>query len=127
MSHSVNDNELKTHAELSERLLPIDKWTDIGRNTLMVILIAVTVWAGCSLMRHLIVLSLDWLFHTADVYRSENILFGAGVILVVMITGGILRGILLLRPAWKDSEGDGIDNVLVRYYKTYEGSGDDPT
>ena len=126
MSHSVNDNEIKTHAELSERILPIDKWTDIGRNTLMVILISATVWAGCSLMRHLIVLCLDWLFHTADVYRSENILFGAGVILVVMIAGGILRGILLLRPAWKDSEGDGIDNVLVRYYKTYEGSGDDP-
>ncbi len=29
MSHGVNDNEIKTQAELSERLLPIDKWTDI--------------------------------------------------------------------------------------------------
>ena len=126
MSHSVNDNGMKTQAELSERSLPIDEWSDIGRNVLLIILISGTVWAGCSLMKYLIELSLDWLFHTADVYSSENILFGAGFILVVMIAGGILRGFLLLRPAWKDSEGDGIDNVLLKYHKTYEGSGADP-
>jgi CIC family chloride channel protein len=126
MDHGIKDSEKKSHAELSERLLPIDKWTDIGRKTLLVIIISVTVWAGCSLMHHLIVIGLEWLFHTADVYRSENVLFGAGVILAVMLAGGILRGVLLLRPEWKDSEGDGIDNVLIKYHKTYEGSGDDP-
>ena len=54
MSHSVNNNEMKTHAELSERALPIDEWSDIGRNVLLIILISVTVWAGCSLMKNLI-------------------------------------------------------------------------
>ena len=126
MQEGPKDTEKISHAELTEQLLTIDKWTDIGRKTLLVIIISFTVWACCSLMHHLIVLNLEWLFHTADVYRSENFLLGAGVILVVMLIAGILRGVLLLRPAWRDSEGDGINNVLMRYHETYKGNGDDP-
>lgn len=126
MNHGPRDSEKKSHAELSERLLALDRWTDIGRKTLLVAIVSFTVWAGCSLMRHLIEIGLHWLFQTAEYYRSQNILLGAGVVLAVMLIAGIARGLLLLRPAWKDAEGDGIDNALIKYHQTYKDNGDDP-
>ncbi len=126
MGHGPRDSDKKAHAELSERLLALDRWADIGRKTLLVAIVSFTVWAGCSLMRYSIEIASEWLFHTADKYHSEHALLGMGVILGFMLIAGIIRGLLLLNPAWKDAEGDGIDNALVRYHQTYKGNGDDP-
>ena len=40
---------------------------------------------------------------------------------------GTVRGLLLLIPAWKDAEGDGVEKALVSYHQTHKGDGDEPT
>jgi CIC family chloride channel protein len=125
MYKGIANSEKTSHAELSEQFATVDLWKDIGRKTLIVAIVSITVWAGCTLMRHLVEISTERIFHIADTYQSENILIGVLVILFIMLIGGILRGLLLLRPAWKDSSGDGVDKALIRYHKTYNENRDD--
>lgn len=127
MHEGPQDSEKKSHAELSERLVDADLWFDILRKTLLVGLVTVTVWVGCSLMRWSVGFGTERLFYSAEEYGATNPLLGAGVILVVLLVAGIVRALLLLRPAWRDSEGDGIDKALVRIHDTYEGDGEDPS
>jgi CIC family chloride channel protein len=125
MQHGPRDVEKKAHADLSERVPLVDRWTDIGRKTAIVAVVSFTVWVGCSVMRRLVESGTEWLFHTADEYAARHVLLGAAVILAVLVVGGIVRGLLLLRQAWRDSEGDGIDNALVSFHSTYEAGADD--
>lgn len=117
-------NEKRLHADQSERLLAMDRWTDIGRKTAVVLLISFTVWAMCAFMRRAVELCTSRLFGTAE--SQDSVLIGGGVLLGIMLLVALARGLLLLRPAWRDAEGDGIDKALARYHQTYEGSGDDP-
>ena len=123
MHKGVENKEKASHAELSEQLSPSDLWADIGRNTLIVIIISFTVWAGCTFMRKIIGFGTEYIFHVTNTYQSGNILVGVLIILGIILAGGILRGLLLLRPAWRDSSGDGIDKVLIRHHNTYNDDG----
>jgi CIC family chloride channel protein len=126
--HEGPQDSVKTHhAELSERMPTIDMWADIVRKTLIVAIVSFTVWAGCALMRWLVGIGTQWLFETAETYHAKYALMGGAVILVIMLMAGIARGLLLLSPAWKDAEGDGIDKALVSFHQTYQGDGIDPT
>jgi CIC family chloride channel protein len=125
MHKGIENIERASHAEQSEKFIVADLWTDIGRKILIVAIISITVWAGCVLMRHFVEIGTEWIFHSADFYHSKNTFLGVLVILVILLIGGIIRGLLLLRPAWKDSSGDGVDKAQIRYHKTYNGNGDD--
>ncbi len=127
MHEGPRDTEKRSHAELSERLLAAALWTDILRKTLVVAIVTITVWAGCALMRWLVESGTERVFESAEKYGSTATLLGAGVIQVVLLVGGVARGLLLLRPAWRDAEGDGIDKALVRFHHTYQGDGEDPS
>lgn len=115
----------RLHGDLSERLLALDRWSDIGRKMLLVALVSFTVWAACALMRRVVEAGTLWLFGAAESHNSA--LVGGGVLLGIMFLVGAIRGLLLLRPAWRDAEGDGIDKALARYHQTYRADGDDPT
>ena len=116
----------KYHARLSEQLFTMDMWTDILRKTLVVGTISFTVWIGCTLLRFLVGVATGWLFETAEKYSAVHAFLGVGFILTVMFLVGIVRGLLMLRPAWKDAEGDGVDKALVSFHQTYVGDEDDP-
>ena len=89
----------------------------------MVLLISFTVWAMCTFMRRAVEFCTSRLFGAAE--SQGTVLLGGGVLLGIMLLVALARGFLLLRPAWTDAEGDGIDKALARYHQTYEESGDD--
>ena len=125
MHNGIENIEKASHAEQSEKFIVVDFWRDIGRKILIVAIISITVWAGCTVMRHFVEIGTEWIFHTADFYQTKNNFLGVLVILVILLVGGIVRGLLLLRPAWNDSSGDGVDKALIRYHETYDENGDD--
>ncbi len=125
MHEGPEDSVKKYHAGLSEQLLTMDMWTDILRKTLVVVIISFTVWISCALLRFLVGVATGWLFETAEKYSAVNAFLGVGFILTVMFLVGIVRGLLTLRPAWKDAEGDGVDKALVSFHQTYDGDEDD--
>ena len=127
MHQGPKEDEKTYHAKRGERSLTMDTWADIGRKTLVVAVVSLTVWAACALMRHAVELGTERLFHTAEAYGSEHILWGAGFIFAIILIGAVARGLLLLRPAWKEAEGDGVDKALISYHQTYAGDGGDPT
>jgi len=104
-----------------------DLWADILRKTLIVVMVTITVWAVCSLMRRLAESGTGRLFESAEEHASTGALLGAGIILVVLLVAGVARGLLLLRPAWRDAEGDGIDKALVRIRQPHEGDEENPS
>jgi CIC family chloride channel protein len=127
MHEGPEDTVKARHAELSERLPTMDQWADILRKVVIVAIVSATVWAGCALMRSFVGIGTEWLFETAEEYGREHALIGGLVLLVIMVTVGVVRGLLLLRPTWKDAEGDGVARALVSYHQTYKGDSDDPT
>jgi CIC family chloride channel protein len=124
--HGPNETEKKSHADQSEQAATVDRWADIARKTFIIAVVSLTVWAGCSVMRLGVVFGTERLFGAADALGANGFWLGAGALLGVMLLVGILRGLLLLRPAWRDAEGDGIDKALGRFHETYKGGGDDP-
>ena len=127
MQHGPEATEKRAHADFSERLLTLDTWADIGRKTLIVAIVSFTVWAACSLMRRAVEFGTERLFGEAEAYASQGLVWGGVVILLVMLIGGALRGVLLLRPAWREAEGDGIDRALESFHSPYGKDGEDPT
>ncbi len=125
MHKGVGNKEKASHAELDDQIATADLWTDIGRKIFIVALISVSSWAACTLMRYLVEYGAEKMFHIADTYQSQNIFIGALIILAIILIGGVLRGLLLLHPAWKDSSGDGVEKALIRYHNTYNENGDD--
>ena len=113
MHEGPKDSEKAQHAELSERQPTIDTWADILRKTFIVAVVSITVWASCALLRYVVAIGSEWLFDTADSFGSTHVLLGGAAILVVMTIAGTARGWLLLIPAWKDAEGDGVEKALV--------------
>lgn len=126
MHHGPEDAEKRSHADLSERALTADRWADIARKTVAVAIVAFTVWASCALMRWCVEIAIGSLFGLADTAGASGFWLGAGALLAVMLAVGVVRGLLLLRPAWTDAAGDGIDRALVRFHQSYEGGGNDP-
>ncbi len=124
--HKGPEDTTKQHrTDVDEHLIPSDQWADILRKTFIVAVIAITVWGLCVAMRGLVGLATDWLFATADTSR-DGILRGGAVILLALLVTGALRGLLLLRPAWQDTQGDGIDRALARFHETYQSGADVP-
>ncbi len=103
MHHGPKDAQKKAHADLSEQTATVEMWVDIARKTLVVALVSFTTWVGCSLMRLGVELGTEGLFHVADEQAENGFWLGAGMLVTVMVLVGILRGLLLLRPAWWDS------------------------
>lgn len=130
MQHGPKASAKKAHADVSDQLFAADTWTDIARKTLIVAIVSITVWAACASLRHAVELGSERLFGAAEASGSEGILWGGAVILLVMLLGGVVRGVLLLRPAWREAEGDGIDRALESFHCTYgphNENGEDPT
>jgi CIC family chloride channel protein len=127
MHHGPKATEKKAHADLSERLLTADMWVDIGRKTLIVAVLSFTVWAACSVMRRAVEFGTERLFGAAEASGREGVVWGGVVILLVMLIGGVVRGVLLLRPAWRETEGDGVDRALESFHSTYVRDGENPT
>ena len=123
--HDGPEDPVKAHhAELSEQQPTTDTWADILRKTFIVAVVSIAVWAACALLRHVVGIGSEWLFHTANSFSSTHVLLGGAAILVVMTIAGTVRGLLLLIPAWKDAAGDGVEKALVSYHKTYKGDGE---
>jgi CIC family chloride channel protein len=99
-----------------------DNWDDIARLTLLVALLSVLVWAVCTALREVVHWALHVLFHASEGTGTSGIV----TLLLVMLVGGLGRGLLLRREAWRPAAGDGIDLALSNYHVTYEHAGDDP-
>lgn len=101
--------------------LLIETWAEIGRNFILVIVIGVTVWMFCSILRFAVEHSTDYLFapfHGINAHVTTGIL----ILFVVLLISGVLRGWLLRLPAWKDAEGDGAGTSIAYFHKTYRQS-----
>ncbi len=89
----------------------------------LVTLLSAAVWAVCAGLRAAVHSASEGLFE-AVTQRSEP--SGALILMGVLIVGGLIRGFLAMRPAWKDAAGDGMDVALDNYHITYRMEGDDP-
>lgn len=101
-----------------------DSWETILRMLLVVGVISVAVWATCSALR--------W-----SVHETTHVLHGwldrrgpeprvVSTLAVLLVGGGLARGLLLRLPSWRDTAGDGIDIALDNFHCTYEHAADDP-
>jgi CIC family chloride channel protein len=99
-----------------------DSWENIARLVLLVALLTVLVWGACTALREFVHRALHLLFQASEDRGAAGIV----TLLIVMALGGVARGLLLRRPAWRPAAGDGIDLALANYHVTYEHEGDDP-
>ncbi|TNF30483.1 MAG: chloride channel protein [Deltaproteobacteria bacterium] len=111
---------LKKLDEESRALL--SSWDDIVRVTVHVLMVAVLVWGASALLRALVHESLHAVLHFAVVTP----LWGPLALSGSLVLGGLVRGLLNRRPAWRDAAGDGMDVALGNYHVTYDHEGDDP-
>lgn len=107
-SHGVDTALKHLRAIQDQSHLIQESWAELGRNILLVVIIAVTVWLYCG--------TLLWLVNssTEHLFTLPWLLFG------VLILGAIVRDGLLRRPSWKDAEGDGVASSLVYFYQSYQ-------
>ncbi|MBK9032434.1 MAG: chloride channel protein [Myxococcales bacterium] len=101
-----------------------DSWENIARMLVVVVVLAVIVWGLCSGLRWLVHASFDGVHHWLDGRGGDAVAVGA--LTALLVVGGLIRGAILRRPAWRETEGDGIDVALGNYHCTYEHAGDDP-
>ena len=100
-----------------------DSWDSIALTMGRVALGAVLVWAVCSGLRYGVHATSDALL--AFVATSGH--WWAPLVLVgVLVAGGLLRGLLNLRPGWSQVASDGVSVALRNYHITYEDPADDP-
>lgn len=112
-----------------------ETWRDLVCNVAVVIVIAALTWAFCAAMREAVEILSAFLFEPFEpsmADRSTNI--GGTpedaegwiwVVFAVLLAGGLARGLILLLPSWKNSQGSGIDQSLEHFHDTYEGEGAD--
>lgn len=99
-----------------------EDWATIGRHFLIVIFIAVTTWALCSLLRLGVEKGTEYLFepfmhgHATTSALPEITLLGS------LMLGGLIRGILISLPSWRDSDGDGAGASIRYFLQTYKNS-----
>ena len=98
-----------------------DSWQRVLRMVLGVMGLSVVVWAAATVLRLAVHTALEHLFHTA-----VSASWGLWALMAALVGGGVVRGLLLRRPAWADAAGDGMSVALRNYHVTYEHSGDDP-
>ena len=91
------------------------------RMTLIVVIIAVTMWAVCALLRTAVHLAADGLLLDA-----MEMSWGPWALLGALTLGGVIQGLLQGRPAWADTAGDGVDVALSHYHITYDDDPDNP-
>ncbi len=99
-----------------------DSWDAIVRIVLLVAMISVVVWAACTGLRTGVHEALHLLFH----YVDERSWKATGILLGVLATAGLVRGLLFRSPAWRAVSGDGMSTALDNYHVTYDHEGDDP-
>jgi CIC family chloride channel protein len=100
-----------------------DSWENILRMLVVVVVLSVTVWGLCAALRWLVHESTSHLHAWLD---TREIVGGCAALTGVLVAGGLLRGLLLRRPSWKDTAGDGLDVALDNFHCTYEHGDDDP-
>lgn len=115
----------KLYDRLDEEQLELhDSWESIVRMLVVVALLSLGVWAACSALR--------WGVHEASHHLHAWLgdtgptAAAAGVLAGLLVGGGLVRGLLLRRRAWRDTAGDGIDVALDNFHVTYHHAGDDP-
>ncbi len=101
-----------------------DSWENIVRMLAVVAMLATAVWALCSGLRWVVHVSFDGLHHWLNAEGAGTIT--AVALAALLIIGGLVRGALLRRPAWRDTAGDGIDVALDNFHCTYEHAANDP-
>lgn len=101
-----------------------DSWENVARMLAVVALLAVAVWALCSLLRWVVHEATHVLHHLLQ-ERGPDVI-AACILAGLLVIGGLLRGLLLRRAAWRETAGDGIDVALDNFHCTYEHAADDP-
>ena len=101
-----------------------DSWDHIIRMVILSALLSVLVWGVISLLRSIVHLSTEGLFHTAEELGQLN---GMLFLIVVLTVCGLIRGFLARREDWIDAQGDGMEVALRNYHLTYQKRDDDPT
>src|SRR5690606_2580170 len=96
----------------------------VVRMFFFVVLLSIAAWALCSALRWSVKRSTDLLHDWLD--ATGPTLASVGGLAALLVVGGLVRGWLLDREAWKATEGDGVDTALDLYHLTREGGADDP-
>jgi len=98
-----------------------ESWSTIGRHFLIVFFIAVTTWVLCSALRWCVEKGTAYLFEpftsghaSSHYFTSEAILLGS------LVIGGLIRGILVSLPGWRDTAGNGSDESIRYFLETYK-------
>ena len=100
----------------------LSSWDDIVRVTVNVLIVAALVWGAAALLRALVHESL----HALLTFAATTAVWGPVALMGSLLAGGLVRGVLNRRPAWRDASGDGMDVALDNYHVTYDHAGDDP-
>lgn len=101
-----------------------DSWENILRMLVVVTVLSVAVWGLCSALRWGVHESTDYLHQWLGGRGPDAT--SAGVLAGLLVAGGLVRGLLLRMPSWRDTAGDGLDVALDNFHCTYEHATDDP-
>lgn len=96
-----------------------ETWRCLGRNILLTVLVAITVWAFCATLLITVEHANEWLFGHFE-HHANHLNDAPWILLAVLVGGGIVRDILLRFDVWKDAEGDGVAVSLSYFYDAYQ-------
>ncbi|MEZ4366846.1 MAG: chloride channel protein [Kofleriaceae bacterium] len=96
----------------------------ILRMLVVVAMLSVVVWAACAALRY-VVHEAGAMLHGWLDGRGPDPVAVAGLS-GLLVGGGLLRGLLVRLPSWRQTAGDGLDVALDNFHCTYEHAGDDP-
>jgi len=100
-----------------------ERWDDIVRIGFITAILAMIVWAACSLLRELVHIATESLFHGVE--DGEGWV-GPMVLMGALAGAAAVRSLLVRLGGFDQAVGDGMDVVLDNYHITYRMSGDDP-
>ncbi|MFN3198312.1 MAG: chloride channel protein [Bradymonadia bacterium] len=115
------DHLRRHHLDHAASELSEETWDQRLRMTLAVLIISVTVWAICAVLRTVVHVAADGLLLTGLEHT-----WGPWALVAALTLGGLVQGALHRRPAWVDARGDGVDVTLAHYHSTYDHLADDP-
>ncbi len=125
MAGGPDDAVKRASAARDESFEIYETWRELARNLAAVAFVAATVWALVAAVRMAIEMSSGVLFHPfAEDVEAHAGLDDVGLLLAVLIGAALIRGLLLLLPSWRETEGDGMGAALERFHETYEHEAD---
>jgi CIC family chloride channel protein len=123
MAHGGPDEHVKRRNAADDESFRLDDSADrVARMLLVVMVISTCVWGTCTVLR--------WLVHVASDGLLDRVAAGRpwawAALLGALAAGGVVRGLLLRKPAWADAAGDGVDVALMNYHCTHDHAPNDP-